>query len=324
MLRIPQEIIFNLQAFRRVRTLHLVIFSGSGQLADEWSKVDKHPYTILRWSLLAMLVGVPVVFISVGAGPLASRLNRMFVKWALSMAKYRSFRDTESREYMARIGFDRSDPVVPDLAHSFPDLEKLRDRATDCERLVVGISPMAYGVPQRWYKQDTAVYDAYLDKLVDFIGWLNENQIEIECFPTAVPSDSYVIEDLRNLFKKKFGITLNEDQSPVMTVSDLLHKISSVDMVVASRFHGVLLPFVLYKPVIAISYHPKDNSLMQDMGQVRYCLDIKNFEVQSLKDCFQSIRNNLDKVRVQIIKRETEYRELLEKQYDIVLAYLNQ
>ncbi len=323
LLRIPQEIIFNLQAFRRVRRLNLVIFSGSGQLADEWSKIDKHPYTILRWTLLATLVGIPVVFISVGAGPLTSSLNRRFIKWALSMARYRSFRDDESRQYMARIGFDRSDPVVPDLAHSLPELERLRDRTAEGDRLVVGISPMAYCVPQRWYKQDTTVYDAYVDKLADFIGWLMENQIKVDCFPTAVPSDSYVIEDLKKLIKQKFGIMLNDEYPPVMTVSDLLSRIAGVDVVVASRFHGILLPFVLYKPVIALSYHPKDSSLMQDMAQTDYCLDIESFKVQSLKDCFQSIRRNLDTVRTQIIKRETEYRKLLDRQYDIVVNHLN-
>jgi polysaccharide pyruvyl transferase WcaK-like protein len=246
------------------------------------------------------------------------------IKWALSSARYRSFRDHESRQYMAQIGFDRSDPIVPDLAHSLPDGERPREREVDIHHMVVGISPIAYGAPGLWYKKRTVVYQTYLDKLADFIKWLVDNHFEIVFFPSAVPSDTYVIKDLIDMVKKKFRISLNEDPSPVMTVSDLLSRITDVDVVVASRFHGVLLPFVLHKPVIALSYHPKDISLMKDMGQADYCLDIENFEVQSIKDCFQSIQNNFDTVLAQIIKKEAEYRKLLDEQYDIVLGYLSQ
>ncbi len=323
-LRVPQELIFNIQAFRRVRKLNLVIFSGSGQLADEWKKADKHSYSILRWTLLARIAGVPVLFISVGAGPITSSRNRRFIKWALSMAKYRSFRDIESYQYMAAIGFDRSDPIVPDMAHSISDVDIYRKHRSESGNIVVGISPMAYSAPGLWYIQDNEAYYVYLNRLAEFINWLKNNRAEIVLFPSAVPSDSYVINDLRKLYREKFGSTLNDDQNQVQTVTDLLSKISTVDIVIASRFHGILLPFVLYKPVIALSYHPKDVSLMKDMGQEKYCLNIEKFDVHSLIGCFQSIRQNITKVRNHIIDRENEYRKLLDRQYEIVIALCSQ
>jgi polysaccharide pyruvyl transferase WcaK-like protein len=321
-LRIPQELLFNIQAFRHVRTLDLVIFSGSGQLSDVWGDADRHSYSILRWTILAKIAGIPVLFISVGAGPLASAINRIFIKWALSMAQYRSFRDVESLHYMADIGFDRSDPVFPDLAHSIPAISNHRQRPSASERFVVGISPMAYAAPGLWYSQHSDIYQTYLNKLAEFTKWLIENRFEIVFFPSAVPPDNLVIKEVTDIVKEKYGIALNGDHPPVQTVTDLFSKIESVDLVVASRFHAILLSFVLDKPVIALSYHPKDTSLMHDMGQKAYCLQIEDFEVQSLKDCFQSIQSELATVREQIIEKENEYRSLLEKQYTIVLEYL--
>jgi polysaccharide pyruvyl transferase WcaK-like protein len=321
-LRIPQELLFNFQAFRHVRTLDLVIFSGSGQLSDVWGDADRHSYSILRWTILAKIAGVPVLFISVGAGPLASALNRTFIKWALSMAKYRSFRDVESLKYMADIGFDRSDPVFPDLAHSIPVIDDRHQHSAESKRFVVGISPMAYAAPGLWYSQHSDIYQIYLNKLAEFAKWLIDNRFEIVFFPSAVPPDNLVIKEVTDIVKKKYGIALIGDHPPVQTVTDLFSKIASVDLVVASRFHAILLSFVLDKPVIALSYHPKDTSLMHNMGQEAYCLHIEDFEVQSLKDCFQSIQSDLKSVQVQIIKKENEYRTLLEKQYDIVFGYL--
>ena len=76
--------------------------------------------------------------------------------------------------------------------------------------------------------------------------------------------------------------------------------------------------------MIALSYHPKDVSLMKDMGQEKYCLNIEKFDVHSLIGCFQSIRQNITKVRNHIIDRENEYRKLLDRQYEIVIALCSQ
>ena len=48
---------------------------------------------------------------------------------------------------------------------------------------------------------------------------------------------------------------------PASSVDELLSQLSSVDIVVASRFHNVLLALMLGKPVVAISYHEKFQGL---------------------------------------------------------------
>ena len=43
---------------------------------------------------------------------------------------------------------------------------------------------------------------------------------------------------------------------PIASVDDLLKQLAATDVVVATRFHNVLLALLLNKPAIAISYHP--------------------------------------------------------------------
>jgi len=323
LLRVPEELVFSLRAWRHVRSLSMLIFSGSGQLADEWSKVDGHSYSIFRWSLLARIAGIPTVFLSVGAGPLNGRLNRRFVKTALATSMYRSFRDAESRAYMASVGFFRDDPIVPDLAHSLPDVEELRSRRSASRIEVVGISPMAYSAPGLWYAHHSDSYQSYLGKLASFAQWLTEEGKEVVFFPSAVPSDTKVIQDLNHLIGERHGLSVKNDGTSVSTVTDLLAQIADVDLVVASRFHGILLPFVLHKPVLALSYHPKDDSLMASMNQEQYCLSIKEFRLQLLQERFRSLASNADQVREQIVLKEREFRDSLDRQYELIVSYLS-
>src|SRR6202040_469856 len=53
---------------------------------------------------------------------------------------------------------------------------------------------------------------------------------------------------------------------PIESVEDLWAQLARTDVVVATRFHNVLLGLMLGKPVLALSYHEKVDSLMEGMG----------------------------------------------------------
>ena len=68
-------------------------------------------------------------------------------------------------------------------------------------------------------------------------------------------------------------------------------------MVVATRFHNVLLALLLNKPVIAISFHHKCASLMKEMGLSEYCHDINHMNADRLIEQFQDVERNADKLK---------------------------
>ncbi|MGL5876205.1 MAG: polysaccharide pyruvyl transferase family protein, partial [Xenococcaceae cyanobacterium] len=280
-----------------------------------------HPYTLFLWSTLAKLRGIKFAIVSVGAGPIDAKLSRIFIKYALSLADYRSYRDEDSKKYIARVvGFKKEASVFPDLAHSL-SIEKYQ---RDCNRtgqqklLVVGISPMCYFDPRYWMERDRSVYLGYLTKLAEFVAWLIEQEYQIVYFTSCTQEDPPALEDLKAILAQQ-GITYSPGQiveQPINTVDELMTEIVKTDIAIASRFHGVLLSLVLHKPTLAISYYRKIDMLMNDTEQAEYCVSIDTFAVEELKQKFISLAANREKIATQLAKHSQNYRATLNKQYE--------
>src|SRR2546425_12444746 len=111
------EVRFLAQCHNRLKDIDLLIFAGSNQLNDYCGGPWIFPYDLLKWCLLAKWVGTKVAFLCCGAGPLDSRLGKLFIRWSMSLADCRSFRDQVSRSLIEGIGVSGDHPVCTDLAH---------------------------------------------------------------------------------------------------------------------------------------------------------------------------------------------------------------
>ncbi len=139
------ETLHVIRSYRLLRKVDVLVIAGGGQLDEEWGGSWGHPYALAKWSVLARAAGSSVVFLSVGACRIEAQLTGLFLKVALSLACYRSYRDEESRRLALGITPRADGPVVPDLAFSLssPSIEpstRLRSAV-----LRVGVSPIAYG-----------------------------------------------------------------------------------------------------------------------------------------------------------------------------------
>ena len=61
------------------------------------------------------------------------------------------------------------------------------------------------------------------------------------------------------------------------TWRDLVATFREVDFVIVSRLHSAILGFVADKPMVAISFDPKVDWVMEDLGQADYLLHIRDF-----------------------------------------------
>jgi polysaccharide pyruvyl transferase WcaK-like protein len=317
-----KEIIGIVRASRHLINMDYMIVSGGGQLDDYWGGAWHHPYTLLLWGVLCRLRNVKYLFVSVGAGPLDSSMSKRLVRWALSLASYRSYRDQDSKNFIERCGFfRRNDMVYPDLAFSL-DISQIHcdDSQGQGKALTVGIGPMIYFKPGAWPQQDQEVYETYLKKLALFTAWLVQNNCNVLFFTGEAIADRPVITELKNILQQ-MGINPSSKQiieEPINTVDDLMGQLARTDLVIGSRFHGVLLSLLINKPVIALSYHSKITELMKDAEQEQYCLSIDHFEVEELKMVFNQMVTNLPLVKDQIERRVLVYRKSLREQYEKV------
>lgn len=312
-----QEITHIVRSFKAVRALDVLIVSGGGQLGDLWRGPWQHPYNVLKFALLARLANRKLIFVNVGAGPLRHPLSRLFVKSAVRMGHYISFRDVESQALVQSLGVKNPTRVFPDSVYALdmPAPAAPRPRGA---RPLVGLNPIGYADPRIWPRQDAAVYSRYLDKLTAFSLWLLAQGYDVRVFSAERSVDVYAIEDLkgrltRSLSPETVDVIVG---APSRRVSDLVAEMSTFDFVVTSKFHGVVFSQMLGKPVIALSYHNKIDDLMRASGQSGYCLDVEGFDTGQLQKQFLSLVENGDGLKRDFRQLVAARADELRQQFD--------
>ena len=133
-----------------------------------------------------------------------------------------------------------------------------------------------------------------------------------------------VIDDLRAVLRERLASNTAErvTDRPIDSVQELLSQLSATDLVVATRFHNVLMSLLLDKPVIAISFHHKCSSLMSEMGLSEYCHDINEMNADTLIEQFQALVRNADDVKQVILQRVETSERALDEQYELLFGDL--
>jgi len=321
-IRIPHEILqelaFLIRSFRIIRSFDLLIISGGGQLLDSAGGPWKFPYTIFKWVLLAKLCNVKCYFLNVGAGPIRYPLSKFFIKHALYLGDYASFRDDKSRALVRGMGFRGESQVAPDCVYGLDGRTPKGGFAGGARELLVGFSPMAYCDPRVYWEKDQEVYDHFMRTLALFGSWLIRNHYRLELFSTDILFDAQTIEELKMALRNDPRIANSRSimHEPIADTEDLLSQLSSMDYVVTCRYHGVIFAHLVNVPVLAISHHPKVATLMNDLGLLEYCLDIQTCDLDLLKNTFLRLAENRDQVKARMSERLACYRRELSTQFD--------
>lgn len=317
---------FLLQSYRNFKGVDLLIIAGSQQLIDyvpggAWG----HPYTVLKWVLIAKARKARIAFVSCGAGPIRSSLGRLFVRTALSLANYRSYRDEASKKCVEQLGVSGHNPVAPDLVYSLcVDETAPKDNRSSIAQPVVGINPLPFLEPEYWVGGSVRNYEIYTRKLSDFALWLIQRGYAVLFFPTQLCGDPPVIEDIRRLMSESGTVNLEKNiiDHPVHSFDDLASAISMTDMIIATRFHGVVFSYLFNKPVLGIAYAKKTNDLMEQMGQGEFALDILRLELKSLQEKFVVLESRKTEIKTKLAQRIAAHRQALDVQYDQVFRLL--
>jgi polysaccharide pyruvyl transferase WcaK-like protein len=317
---IPSELCQWIKSLMRLKRTDVLIIPGTGLLTDAYGLSGWGPYNLFKWSLMAKSCRCKLLFVSVGAGPINGVLGRWFIKSALSLADFRSYRDNSTMHYLKSIGFcTDSDRVYPDLAFSLPGSMIPHHSTERRHRTVVGLGLMAYSGQYGIHRSSNTIYLAYLENLASFVNWLlaQENDVRLLIGDRA---DVRTTQEFRRLLTKRFSAR-EEDHiidEPILSVKDLLSGIAAADIVVATRFHNVLLALLCEKPVISISFHHKCDSLMTAMGLSAYCLDINDLKADQLIEKLRDIKTNTAELKSLIREKIWEFRKALDEQYRFI------
>ena len=321
--RIGREFGFLADCHRRLKGLDLLIFAGSHQLNDFVDGPWAFPYTVFKWTLLARAAGAKVVFLSMGAGPIETRLGKSFIRHALRMASYRSYRDVTGKKVVDALNVSENQEVVPDLAFSLSLPRIAGEPLEGASRLVVGFNPLPL-YAEYWYTSDETKYETYVTKLATFSDWLVSRGCVLQFISTQLLVDPAVVDDVRQRMSSARSPE-KERQISVPSIRDLdglLQVLSDVDVMVATRYHGVLLSLALHKPVLAIAYHKKTRDLMQWLGLGDYVVEGDTFEPEELSERFTRLEADIPAIRRTLQEKVPDLKKAVQDQYEEVFRLL--
>lgn len=311
-----RECRFLWQSRRHVKSLDLLMITGSNQFLDNFGGPWGFPYTLMKWTWLARSAGVPVAYASVGAGPLDEKLSYRLIHLALSRAQYLSFRDDPSRTMVdpaSRFGGQ----VYPDIAFAIdypgPESKRTEDNG---DKPVVAINAMAVYDARYWYIKDPVRYQAYVEKMTQFVIDLDKRNYRPILFATQV-KDRNVIHDIKEGLKNSgceddFLSTLYREHDEV---DEMLAFLRSADIVVPTRFHGTVLGLWAGKPTIGVCYYRKAADLLTEFGQKDYAFDIDTVTVKQLNSAVDRAWADHKAIGERIEQQVVAYRDALAKQF---------
>lgn len=313
-----RELKFLIKSFGILRSFDLLVVSGGGQLTESWGGPWHFPYTVFKWTLLARLAQVKSIFLNVGAGPLAHPLSKYFIRSALSLAEYTSFRDAQSAELVRRIGFQRDTTVAPDAVYSLKIDSGLRHPVIAQGVVNVGIAPMPYGRKPLYEDGNPHAYDSLVGALSAVGSRILTDQGRVTLFCTDIGVDPPSVYDVQGALKNSVRGPIDDslDITVPRSIAELLRTMSAMEYVITCRFHGVVFAYLLNIPVVALSHHQKITTLMADLGLSYYCLDIKTVGADALADRFACLVQNAVSIKQQMRTIYSSYQDRLARQFD--------
>jgi polysaccharide pyruvyl transferase WcaK-like protein len=309
-----------------LKRFDMLIIPGTGLITGAYGYLNWGPYTLLKWCIIAKICCCKISFVSIGAGPIHTSLGRRLIKAALRLSDFRSYRDVTSIKYLNSVGFHTGlDLVYPDLAFSLPIPVENLQYFEQKTRKVIGLGAMASAGTYGTSRQDGT--SGYSQQLAIFAAWLLENDYDVRLLIGDI-SDVDVKRELMGFVKgelSRLGRSIDPSRimdDPTISVEDLLSQIAATDIVVATRFHNVLLAVLCGKPVLSISFHHKCESLMRAVDLSDYCVDINDLKSDKLIEKFCELERNAEEVKLLVAEKVKVFREALDEQYRLIVKHM--
>ena len=276
-----------LHALRQLKRLKVLIVPGMGVLDDFAVSPLGWPQDILSWCVMGRLMGVKIIFASIGAGPIHHPLSRCFMKMAARAAHYRSYRDNVSKVFMESIGFDaRNDPIYPDIAFALPAPAASDRHEGEGRPLTIGVGVMAYHGWRNDPARGAETYAGYLEKMTRFVVWLLDRGYLVRLL-MGDEADRRAVDDLLRAVRSQRPDRAEDALvlvfAPAQTLHDVMQQMADTDIVVATRYHNVVCALRTGKPTISIGYAAKNDALLAEVGLAEFCQHVERLDLELLK-----------------------------------------
>ena len=284
------------QIFSAMKSYDLFISGGGSLLQDVTSFKSLIYYLFLIF--LAKFLKKKTCIYAQGIGPIKSTIGKILTKLIINGVNLITVRDEKSHDFLKELGINSiitADPVW-DI-----DNKENKEPVSEDKKLKIGIQLRG------WHSFD----NQKLEDLADSICiTFNPEKYKLILFSLQDSLDLFITKKLESLLKTKNPL-LDIKIISNLSIFDSLSLISSLDFLIAMRFHAVLVALKYNISTFAISYDPKVEILSKDAG-ISY-ISVENINQQELNSKFQEIILNkntyISKLETFSSKKEQEARQ---------------
>lgn len=294
----------------RIHSYDLIIFGGGNMLMSN-SDNNTTLNRISDYITSSRGLNKPVWVVDVGIGPFYSEDDARNAASTLNKCDYISFRDEKSYKLFKDYGgyVDKATVSVDSVLrkeYSFTRFkkEKVNNR--------VALNIINSDLIKNNYPNRKITNQNY----IELIAKLLDQDINVILY-TTTREDNVALSEIYNQFKKNPKV----QKIDVNGLKDIENLYKSVDLVIGSRMHSMILSYVMYTPIVGLSWQSKIDALFTLIDDETSKFDLKAFGGDSSKVLNQINKkiNSLDSEQRKIqlilsnIKEESiDYRELID------------
>ena len=202
-------------------------------------------------------------------------------------------RDTSSLKLLSESGIEGTRIYrLPDIVLTLKPGDKTGKSTQIAEQpkpLVIGVTPVNFShdlSPERtlypkYIRAIAGACDLLVERLGASIFLIPLNQFQ--------GLDAVAVNDIFNAMKCKTAATKVAGNISLDEFCGLLFK---TDVLLATRYHSMILATVYGIPYASVSYEPKIKEFMKEVGLSEYCIELKEVESEVLYDKVSAILNN--------------------------------
>ena len=277
---------------KEMKNMDLFI-SGGGSLFQDVTSKRSILYYLGVVYLAKVIFGKKVMIYSQGIGPVNDPKNRRLMAKLFKKLDLINVRDNQSKLELNSMGVRENIRVSTDSVFS---LEK-PDHVIGAEILSnygVDTTKMTLGISVRNWKDHT---EKIVEEVAKTIEALKDKDMNVVILPFHFPDDLELSEKIHERLK-----TRDMKAIKIYTIKNLMGEheflsvMSNMDIMLSMRLHGLIFATVCNAYPIGISYDPKIQSLLEEMGREK-ALEVEDIDADILVKQLEYAMTNLEELK---------------------------
>lgn len=257
------------QIAKAIKKADIIVGGGGSMLQNVTSNRSLIYYlTILQ---LAKAFSKKVVLLGNGIGPLKSKIAIRVTKYVLKSLDGIVLRDIDSYNMLKSFGL-KNIYLGNDLVFTLDRDNSLKKTS---KKILINLRKWTYN-------------DSFLIHIIDFINHLVQLGFEVTLVPFQLGNDDILLKNINSKINSP-NVHLLED----IEYESIIYEISTAEVFISMRLHGLIFSSICNTPFIGLSYDPKVTIFSKNQQQ-EYFEELDNVSAEMLINRFNSVYNNIE------------------------------